>query len=87
MFGLLFSGIITLIIIGFVIISKTVIPAFSQVQKEIDNANTVIRENVLGMKVIKSFCIEENQSIRFDKYISISNNNLSRMSVLYLPYT
>lgn len=68
MFGLLFIGIMTLIVVGFVIIAKTVIPAFEQVQVEIDNSNVVIRENVLGMRVVKSFCLEENQAKRFDDY-------------------
>lgn len=68
MFGLLFVGIMSLIIIGFVIVAKTVVPAFERVQFEIDNANIVIRENVLGMKVIKSFCLEKQQSDRFAIY-------------------
>ncbi len=68
MFGLLFIGIMTLIVVGFVIVAKTIIPAFEQVQIEMDNSNMVVRENVLGMKVIKSFCLEENQATRFDQY-------------------
>lgn len=67
-FGLLFLGIMALIIVGFVVVAKTVVPAFERVQYEIDNANVVVRENVLGMRVIKSFCLEEQQSKRFDIY-------------------
>ncbi len=68
MFGLMFLGIMGLIVIGFVVVAKTVIPAFERVQYEIDNANVVVRENVLGMRVIKSFCLEEQEAQRFDIY-------------------
>lgn len=68
MFGLMFLGIMALIVIGFVVVAKTVIPAFERVQYEIDNSNVVVRENVLGMRVIKSFCLEEKQAERFDIY-------------------
>lgn len=68
MFGLMFLGIMGLIVVGFVVVAKTVIPAFERVQYEIDNANVVVRENVLGMRVIKSFCLEEQEAQRFDIY-------------------
>lgn len=68
MFGLMFLGIMALIVVGFVVVAKTVIPAFERVQYEIDNSNVVVRENVLGMRVIKSFCLEEKQAERFDVY-------------------
>jgi len=67
-FGAIFTAIMTLIILGFVIVAKTIVPAFEQVQNEIDNSNMVVRENVLGAKVIKSFCLEEQQAKRFDAY-------------------
>ena len=68
MFGLIFGVIMIIILLGFIIVSKTVIPAFDKVQTEIDNSNIVVRENVLGMKVIKSFCLEDQQAKRFDQY-------------------
>ncbi|MCQ2957034.1 MAG: hypothetical protein MJ233_04330 [Mycoplasmoidaceae bacterium] len=68
MFGFMFLGIMVLIVVGFIVVAKTVIPAFERVQYEIDNANVVVRENVLGMRVIKSFCLEEQQAKRFDVY-------------------
>ncbi|MCQ3908028.1 MAG: hypothetical protein MJ200_00190 [Mycoplasmoidaceae bacterium] len=76
MFGLMFLGIMLLIIVGFIVVAKTVIPAFERVQYEIDNANIVVRENVLGMRVIKSFCLEEQQAKRFDE----SNTKLRKQN-------
>ena len=67
-FGIMFLGIMLLIVLGFVVVAKVVIPAFERVQYEIDNTNVVVRENVLGMKVIKSFCLEDKQAERFDVY-------------------
>ena len=75
-FGLLFTAVMLLIILGFVIVAKRIVPAFEQVQVEIDNANVVVRENVLGMKVIKSFCLEEQQAKRF----AISNEKLRKQN-------
>lgn len=76
MFGLMFLGIMVLIVVGFIIVAKTVIPAFERVQYEIDNANVVVRENVLGMRVIKSFCLEDQQAKRFD----VSNKKLRKQN-------
>ncbi len=76
MFGLMFLGIMILIVVGFIIVAKTVIPAFERVQYEIDNANVVVRENVLGMRVIKSFCLEDQQAKRFD----FSNKKLRKQN-------
>jgi len=75
-FGVIFFAIMALIIAGFVVVAKTIVPAFEQVQTEMDNSNMVVRENVLGMKVIKSFCLEEQQAKRFDTY----NQNLRKQN-------
>lgn len=76
MFGLMFLGIMLFIIGGCFVVAKKVVPAFDRVQYEIDNANIVVRENVLGMRVIKSFCLEEQQAKRFD----VSNQRLRRQN-------
>lgn len=76
MFGLLFTAIMLLMIGSFAIVARKIVPAFEKVQKEIDNANVVVRENVLGMKVIKSFCLEEQQAKRF----AISNEKLRKQN-------
>lgn len=76
MFGLLFTAIMSFMVLSFVVVvAKRIVPSFEKVQVEIDSANVVVRENVLGIKVIKSFCLEEQQAKRF----AVSNESLSRI--------
>ena len=76
MFGLLFTAIMSFMVLSFVVVAKKIVPSFEKVQVEIDNANVVVRENVLGMKVIKSFCLEEQQAKRF----AVSNESLRKQN-------
>jgi len=38
---------------------------FNKVQSSIDESNKIMRENILGMRVVKAFCLEKNQQERF----------------------
>jgi len=44
-------------------------PLFIKVQNKLDDINLVMRENILGVRVIKSFNLEEKQKERFNKKI------------------
>ena len=56
---------IPIIAVSMVFILKKSFPLFTQVQQKIDNVNTVMRESILGVKVIKAFAIENTQKDRF----------------------
>ena len=58
---------IPIIAVAMVFILKKSFPLFTQVQQKIDNVNTVMRESILGVKVIKAFAIEGTQNARFKK--------------------
>ena len=58
---------IPIIAVAMVFILKRSFPLFTQVQQKIDNVNTVMRESILGVKVIKAFAIEGTQNARFKK--------------------
>ncbi len=47
------------------IVSKT-FPMFGEMQKKIDRVNTVMRENLLGVRVVKAFVGQEREKKRFD---------------------
>ena len=74
---------IPMIIVGIVYILKKSMPLFTKVQSKIDNINLVMRENILGVRVIKAFNLEENQNKRFIerneelKNISIKSQNMN----------
>ncbi|WP_296644133.1 ABC transporter ATP-binding protein [Romboutsia sp. 13368] len=58
---------IPIIAVAMVFILKKSFPLFTKVQQKIDNVNTVMRESILGVKVIKAFAIEKTQNARFKK--------------------
>ena len=76
--SLVFVISIPLIVLGITIILKKSLPLFTDVQNKIDNINTVMRENILGIRVIKSFNLETNQNKRFNDV----NNELKNSSIV-----
>ncbi|MDE7100216.1 MAG: ABC transporter ATP-binding protein/permease, partial [Malacoplasma sp.] len=52
------------------------VPYFGKQQKETDKTNAVMRENILGIKVVKAFNLQNEQIEVFDK----QNNELRRVS-------
>lgn len=66
-----------IILISILFIIKKSLPLFTSVQQKIDNINTVMRESILGVKVIKAFAIEKTQEERFNE----ANNNLTNESI------
>lgn len=68
---------IPLIVLGIAIILKKSLPLFTAVQNKIDNVNTVMRENILGIRVIKSFNLESNENKRFNEV----NDDLTNSSI------
>lgn len=59
------------------IIMMIVMPRFAKVQKLIDRVNSVIRENLSGIRVIRAFNAENYQKNRFEEV----NNNLTKMQL------
>lgn len=54
------------IILSVTLITSKSIPFFTEMQKKIDNVNLVMRENLLGVRVIKAFDIENKVGQRFN---------------------
>lgn len=52
------------------------VPYFSKQQKETDKTNAVMRENILGIKVVKAYNLQKEQIESFDK----QNNELKRVA-------
>jgi ATP-binding cassette subfamily B multidrug efflux pump len=52
-------------------------PLFSQVQDRIDDLNTVMQENLAGVRVVKAFVRAEHEETRFH----VTNNNLMDLTV------
>jgi ATP-binding cassette, subfamily B, multidrug efflux pump len=59
--------IIPVIIITTILIVNKAFPLFRSVQKKLDNLNTVVQENLSGIRVVRAFVREEYEKKRFKK--------------------
>lgn len=59
------------------ILMKKAFPKFQEVQERVDDVNTVVRENVSGIRVVKAFVNENYEIDKFDK----ANKKLRQISV------
>lgn len=75
--SIIFLIAIPVIVISTIIILEKSYPLFTLVQKKIDRINTVMRESILGIRVIKALTIEESQRKKFDD----ANNDLRDNSI------
>ena len=48
-------------------IMRKAFPMFSQMQKKVDRVNVVMRENLLGVRVVKAFVGQEHEARRFEE--------------------
>ncbi len=64
-----------LIIIAVGIVMKFGFPMFKKMQKKIDALNSVVQENLIGIRVVKAFVREDHEKKKFKK----ANDNLSEM--------
>ncbi|MGI6315583.1 MAG: ABC transporter ATP-binding protein [Christensenellales bacterium] len=64
-----------IIAIAILVLSKAS-PMFGRMQQKIDRVNTVMRENLLGVRVVKAFVSQDAESARFD----IANKDLKNWS-------
>lgn len=65
---------VLVLLVTIVILILTVLPKFKIVQKLIDNINNLVRENLIGIRVIRAFNAEDYQDDRFEK----GNNDLTK---------
>lgn len=63
--SLIFCVILPILIASIYFVLKKSIPIFTQVQIRLDRVNTVMRENLLGIRVVKSLTLEPKQFERF----------------------
>ncbi|WP_195953876.1 ABC transporter ATP-binding protein [Clostridium saudiense] len=75
--SIIFLVVIPLIILSITVITAKSTPFFTAMQKKIDNVNLVMRENLLGVRVVKAFAIEDKVKERF----SYANDDLMSTSI------
>ncbi|MFO7792090.1 MAG: ABC transporter ATP-binding protein [Candidatus Saliniplasma sp.] len=87
--GILYILILPLMVFGMYMYSSRVRPMFRKVRKNFAKLTHLVKENFVGMDVIKLFGKEEEEKNRFDKhnqdYVDI-NIKASKVSALWMPY-
>ena len=63
--SLIFLILIPVVGIVLFIISRLAMPVFEKVFKKYDDLNNIVEENTSGMRVVKSFCLEEEEEQKF----------------------
>jgi ATP-binding cassette, subfamily B, multidrug efflux pump len=63
--SLLFAALMPLILIALAIIFRRVYPLFGKVQERLDRVNTVMQENLAGVRVVRAFARAEHEIARF----------------------
>jgi len=62
-------------------------PIFMQIQKKLDNLNTVLQENIAGIRVVKAFVRQSYEEKRFEKvnedFTQVSIRVLSIITILF----
>jgi ATP-binding cassette subfamily B protein len=67
------------------IIGLRVMPIFEKAQKQLDLTNTIMRENILGTRVVKAFNIQQDQYNRYQKENTSLKKLLIHGQALMLP--
>ena len=63
--SLIFLALIPLVALILFVISRLAMPVFEQVFKKYDDLNNIVEENTSGMRVVKSFYLEEEEEQKF----------------------
>jgi ATP-binding cassette subfamily B protein len=75
--GLIFIVILPVLVVALITIIRKTFPLYHQVQQGLDRLNTVLQENLAGVRVVKAFARSGHESARFSR----ANNDLvSRMT-------
>ena len=63
--SIIFFVLIPVVAIILFIISRLAMPIFQEVFKKYDDLNNIVEENTSGMRVVKSFCLEDEEEEKF----------------------
>ena len=83
--ALIFLGLIPIIAIVMAIVITKGFPLFKKVQEKIDKVNSVIRENLIGARVVKSFVRQDYEINRFGEANSeLMNTTIKSFQILVM---
>jgi ATP-binding cassette subfamily B protein len=65
--ALIFAAALPALFLAVLLIIRRAFPLFAEIQRRVDRVNTVMRENLLGVRVIKAFAAQGHEKNRFEK--------------------
>jgi len=86
--ALMMAAFVPFIVISVVLFGRKVQPMFLWVQRRLDRLNTVLQENLAGVRVVKAFIREPHEIERFeDANVELMNQNIRvmRLVAILLP--
>ena len=81
--ALLFLGLIPVVLVALVAVIRRSFPMFGEVQRRLDTLNTVLQENLAGVRVVKAFARARHEIGRFGR----ANNRLAEQNLLAVRTT
>lgn len=87
--ALLFIGLIPIVSIALIIVINLTFPLFGEVQRRLDALNTVMQENLAGVRVVKAFARAQHELGRFRKtndHLMQKNITAVRTSAVTMPF-
>lgn len=82
--SIIFLFSIPILILIFIIVMKKSFPLFSEVQKKIDGVNNVVRENLVGVRLVRAFMRIDHEMERFNSVNSLLMNAVIRAIILII---
>lgn len=76
--ALIFLAVVPLLAVGLFIIMKLAFPIFERVFKRYDKLNTVVQENVRGIRVVKTYVREDGEKQKFNQASEAIYKDFSR---------
>lgn len=86
--SLLFVVLMPVVVIAMTIIFRSIYPLFSKVQRSLDKVNTVMQENLAGVRVVRAFARAEYEIARFtgiNTELMERNTTAFRTSAVTMP--
>ena len=86
-FGVILLCALPVLALTLFLVLKRAIPMYSEVQKKLDNVNSVVQENVSGARVVKAYVCEDIENVRFGKangeLCSVNYRVLKLMAIIH----
>lgn len=83
--AVIFAVILPIIFCCILLVMKKSVPLFTEVQRWLDRVNTVMRENLLGVRVVKTFNMEDKQLKRFnDVNLELTEQSIQAQNMTFL---